>query len=99
LFPFLPKQPGYNKRLRRLASTLNWLIGALARDTSVWSDDVWVVDSTPVECSRSRETVKRTRAATVDTCQLGGSDMARMRRVLIAFAAAVSTFLVVTQPP
>src|SRR5665647_878075 len=42
LFPYLPKQPGYNKRLRRLAVTLNWLIGALARDTSVWSDDVWV---------------------------------------------------------
>src|SRR5664280_3574957 len=59
LFPYLPQQPGYNKRLRRLASTLNWLIGALARDTSVWSDDVWVVDSTPVECSRSRETVRR----------------------------------------
>jgi len=59
LFPYLPKQPGYNKRLRRLAATLNWLIGALARDTSVWTDDVWVVDSTPVECSRSRETVKR----------------------------------------
>jgi hypothetical protein len=58
-FPYLPKQPGYNKRLRQLAVTLNWLIGALARDTSVWSDDVWVVDSTPVECSRSRETVRR----------------------------------------
>src|SRR5450756_737651 len=42
-----------------LISTLNWLIGALARDTSVWADDVWGVDSTPVECSRSRETVKR----------------------------------------
>ena len=59
LFPYLPKQPGYNKRLRRLAATLNWLIGVLARDTSVWSDDVWVVDSTPVECARSRETVRR----------------------------------------
>ena len=47
LFPYLPQQPGYNKRLRRLAATLNWLIGALARDTSVWTDDVWVVDSTP----------------------------------------------------
>ncbi|GAA3476194.1 hypothetical protein GCM10018966_007210 [Streptomyces yanii] len=31
----------------------------LAATTSVWSDDVWVVDSTPVECGRSRETVKR----------------------------------------
>ena len=31
----------------------------LATTTSVWSDDVWAVDSTPVECGRSRETVKR----------------------------------------
>ncbi|MEV4180810.1 transposase [Streptosporangium canum] len=30
----------------------------LAVSTSIWSDDVWVVDSTPVECGRSRETVK-----------------------------------------
>jgi len=59
LFPYLPQQPGYNKRLRRLAPTLNWLTGLLARDTSVWTDDVWVVDSTPVECARSRETVRR----------------------------------------
>ncbi|GAB3727021.1 hypothetical protein GCM10027590_32920 [Nocardiopsis nanhaiensis] len=35
------------------------LIRSLATDTSVWSDDVWVVDSTVVECARSRETVKR----------------------------------------
>jgi len=59
LFPYLPQQPGYNKRLRALAATMNWLIGVLARDTSIWTDDVWVVDSTPVECARSRETVKR----------------------------------------
>ena len=59
LFPYLPQQPGYNKRLRRLAATLNWLIGALARDTTLWTDDVWVVDSTPVECGRSRETARR----------------------------------------
>ena len=56
---YLPKQPGYNKRRRRVAGTLNWLTVALARDTSVWTDDVWVVDSTPVECGRSRETVRR----------------------------------------
>jgi len=59
LFPYLPQQPGYNKRLRRLAGTLNWLTGMLARDTSIWTDDVWVVDSTPVECARSRDAVKR----------------------------------------
>jgi hypothetical protein len=59
LFPYLPQQPGYNKRLRKLAGTLNWLIALLARDTSMWTDDVWVVDSTPVECARSRDAVRR----------------------------------------
>jgi len=59
LFPYVPQQPGYNKRLRALAATMNWLIGVLARDTSVFTDDVWVVDSTPVECGRSVETAKR----------------------------------------
>jgi hypothetical protein len=53
LFPYLPQQSGYNKRLRRLADTIRWLIGVLARDTALWSDDAWVVDSTPVECGRS----------------------------------------------
>ncbi len=59
LFPRLPGQSGYNKRLRKLAATMAWLIRVLARDTSVWHDDVWVVDSTPVECGRSRDTVRR----------------------------------------
>jgi len=59
MFPYLPGQPGYNKRLRRLAGTVTWLITVLARDTTLWSDDVWVVDSTPVECARSRDAVRR----------------------------------------
>lgn len=59
LFPYLLAQPGYNKRLRRLAATISWLIRKLGQDTSVFTDDVWVVDSTPIECARSRETVKR----------------------------------------
>jgi hypothetical protein len=59
MFPHLPQQPGYNKRLRALAATMAWLAVALARDTSLWSDDVWVADSTPVECGRSRETTRR----------------------------------------
>lgn len=59
LFPYLPKQPGYNKRLRKAAGLLRRVTRLLATDTSVWSDDVWIVDSTPVECGRSRETVKR----------------------------------------
>ena len=63
MFPRLPQQPGYNKRLRALAATMSWLIAALARDTSVWSDDVWIADSTPVECGRSRETARRSELA------------------------------------
>lgn len=59
LFPDLPGQSGYNKRLRRLAGTMTWLISVLAARTSIATDDVWVIDSTPVECARSRETVKR----------------------------------------
>jgi hypothetical protein len=59
LFPRLPGQPGYNKRLRKLAGTMCWLIRVLARDTGLWADDVWVVDSTPVECGRSKETARR----------------------------------------
>jgi hypothetical protein len=35
----------------------------LAASTSLWTDDVWVVDSTPVECARSRETVQRSELA------------------------------------
>ena len=63
LFPYVPQQPGYNKRLRKLVFTLNWLIAMLARDTTGWTDEVWVVDSTPVECARSRETVRRSELA------------------------------------
>lgn len=59
LFPTIPQQSGYNKRLRRLAGTMQAVIAHLAADTGLWSDDVWIADSTPVECGRSRETVKR----------------------------------------
>ena len=59
LFPYLPQQPGYNKRLRAARGLVRHCTRALAAGTSLWTDDVWVVDSTPVECARSRETVKR----------------------------------------
>ena len=59
LFPYLPKQPGYNKRLRAARGLVRHCILALACSTSLWTDDVWVVDSTPVECGRSRETARR----------------------------------------
>ena len=59
LFPYLPKQPGYNKRLRTLGSQMTQLIRVLTLDTDLWRDAVRIADSTPVECGRSRETVKR----------------------------------------
>lgn len=59
MFPTLPLQSGYNKRLRKLAPTMAWVVAQLAAQTSIVGDDVWVVDSTPVECGRSRETAKR----------------------------------------
>jgi len=59
MFPYIPGQPGYNKRIRKLGDTMAWLVSVLAADTTVYTDDTWVVDSTPVECGRSRETTKR----------------------------------------
>lgn len=63
LFPDLPTRSGYNKRLRRAAPLMTRLIAALARRCESWHDDLWLVDSTPVECGRSRETVKRSNLA------------------------------------
>ena len=63
MFPRRIGQSGYNKRLRKALGLFIRVIRMLAMDTTLWSDDVWVVDSTPVECARSRETVKRSDAA------------------------------------
>lgn len=40
-----------------------WVTRVLAAETSLWTDDVWVVDSTPVECGRSKETAHRSELA------------------------------------
>lgn len=63
LFSYLPGQSGYNKRLRKLAGTMQAVLAHLAADTGLWADDVWVADSTPVECGRSRETALRSELA------------------------------------
>ena len=63
LFRYLPAQSGYNKRLRRAAALITAVIRTLAVDTTLWTDDVWVVDSTPIECGRSKETVRRSELA------------------------------------
>jgi hypothetical protein len=59
LFPYLPKQPGYNKRVRALAEQIALMLGVLARSSPSWCDNLRLLDSTPVPCAASRETVKR----------------------------------------
>lgn len=59
LFPKLPKQPGYHKRRGRLTETIEWLIGVFASQSPGYHDDLVLIDSTPVECARSVETVRR----------------------------------------
>jgi hypothetical protein len=63
LFPYLPERPAYNKRLRRSVTMLAGVMRQLAGQCAAWYDDLWLVDSTPVECGRSRETVKRSNLA------------------------------------
>ena len=63
LFPRQLGQSGYNKRLRKMIFLLMTVIRRLGMDTSLWTGDVWVVDSTPVQCGCSRETVKRSEVA------------------------------------
>jgi hypothetical protein len=59
LFPTLPDRSGFYKRREALSDTIEALIAEFARHSPGSGDDVLLVDSTPVECARSRETVKR----------------------------------------
>jgi hypothetical protein len=63
MFPYVPGQAGYNKRLRAASNLLRTLIRVLATECSSWSDDLWLIDSTPVECGRSRPTAQRSALA------------------------------------
>ena len=59
LFPYLPKQPGYNKRMRALAPQIVRLLNAIVFSSPSFHDKIRLLDSTPVPCGSSRETVKR----------------------------------------
>jgi hypothetical protein len=59
LFPYIPNQSGYNKRVRALAPAIVAMLGHLARISPSWCDGLRLLDSTPVPCAASRETVKR----------------------------------------
>jgi hypothetical protein len=59
MFPYLPSQSAYHKRLKTAEGLLCQTILALAMDCPSWFDDLWITDATPVPCATSRETVKR----------------------------------------
>jgi hypothetical protein len=63
LFPYLPQQPGYHKRLRALAPTIARVIGHLAVSSPSFCDNLRLLDSTPVPCGQSRETARRSELA------------------------------------
>lgn len=63
LFPYIPQQPGYNKRLRALAPTICRVLRELVAASPSVCDRVRLLDSTPVPCAASRETVKRSELA------------------------------------
>jgi hypothetical protein len=63
MFPYLPQQSGYNKRLRAALPLVKQMIRELATDSDFWFDTHWIVDSTPVPCGMSRPTVQRSNLA------------------------------------
>ncbi len=63
LFPYLPSQPRYNERCRLLAPKLVLLWKALAADTLGATDDLRLLDTTPLPCGQSIETARRSQLA------------------------------------
>jgi Transposase DDE domain len=59
LFPTLTRRSGFHKRRDRLTDVIEELIAVFASRSPGYHDDLLLADSTPVECARSRETVKR----------------------------------------
>jgi transposase len=59
LFPYMPQAPAYNKRLRAAYRLLEHALRHLAGLTPSWWDQLRLLDSTPVPCGTSRQTVER----------------------------------------
>lgn len=59
LFPYLPKQPGYHKRLKAAAPLICRATMVLATQCPSWADDLRMLDATPVPCGTSRQTALR----------------------------------------
>ena len=63
LFPYLLKQPGYNKRVRALAPQIIRLLNIVVFESPSFCDGLWLLDGTPVPCGASRETARRSELA------------------------------------
>ena len=63
LFPDIPKQPGYHKRVRRLASQIVGALELIGLDVPSNADQLRLLDSTPIPCAASRTTVRRSALA------------------------------------
>ena len=59
MFPYLPKQPGYCKRINAAGPLLDKALHTLAAQVSVDSDAFRFIDATPVPCGTSRPTRQR----------------------------------------
>lgn len=74
LFQTLPSRDAFHKRRLRLSGQIEALIAHFARESPGFFDDLLLVDSTPVECARSRETVKRGGASSLPDALTDAAD-------------------------
>lgn len=65
LFPYLPKQPGYHKRLKAAAPLICKATLYLATLCPSWCDQMRLLDATPVPCGMSRPTAQRSALAEI----------------------------------
>jgi hypothetical protein len=63
LFPYLPKQPSYHKRIKAAAPLICQTTMYLATLCPSWTDKLRLLDATPIPCGTSRETVQRSELA------------------------------------
>lgn len=74
LFSALPSRDAFHKRRIRASDQIEALIGHFARHSPGYMDELLLVDSTPIECARSKETVKRGGSSSLDDALSNAAD-------------------------